>query len=142
MWVYNNKPFTENIENKYGFIYLITYKDGKKYIGKKPMTSYKTLPALKTGIVRDGAVRVNKNVKGKRVAYDILYYESNWKKYNGSSKVGNVKNIASKEILCFEDDAINLTYAEVKHQVINNVLVDECYINANILGKFYRGRIV
>ena len=34
-WTFEGKPFTEFPTDMFGFIYLITYSDGTKYLGKK-----------------------------------------------------------------------------------------------------------
>lgn len=59
-----------------GFIYLLEFADGKRYVGKKTLVSIRTLKPLKNGEVRKGASRIFKLVKGKRTPYDRLIKES------------------------------------------------------------------
>jgi hypothetical protein len=64
--------------------------------------------------------------------------------YNSSSKFikENKHNIKSKEILLFTKNKIDTTYNEVKLQFKYNVLEDTMSLNQNILGCFYKGRIL
>lgn len=119
-------------ENAFGFVYVVRHKTtGKKYIGKKQLLSNRTLPPLK------GQKRKRKVVK-----------ESDWKKYHGSSDV--VKNLIKeggyenfeREILEVAYSKMQLTYLETKYLFTHSVLEDESYINDNILGKFYRAKLV
>jgi hypothetical protein len=68
MWLYNDKEFTpEQIENNYGFVYIITnLETNKKYIGKKFFTKAGT-----------------KQIKGKRKK---IRKTSDWESYWGSNK--------------------------------------------------------
>lgn len=136
-WTHDNTPYTDNIYNHYGYIYCITYTDSTKYVGKKNFYKKMTLPALKSGEIRPGAERIHKNINRKRKPLDVLYKESDWKTYNGSSKLTEGKEIQSKEILCFANSKRHLTYLEVKYLFILEVLESDAYLNENILGKFY-----
>lgn len=126
-WLYNDKIFeSENIEDNYGFVYLIEDIDtGKKYIGKKFFWSKKT-----------------KTVKGKKKRSLV---ESDWKDYYGSN-IKLLKDIEEKSIYKFHRFMIKLcrnktecAYYELKEQVDRNVLLDENYYNefigSRILGK-------
>lgn len=123
-WIYKGKEITciedLEIENPYGFIYVIETQQGFKYIGKKSFFSHRTLPPLK------GKKRKRKVVK-----------ESNWKTYNSSNSQIDKTNIAFKEILEVCLTKRDLTYKEVKYQFKYNVLESKDYLNDNILGKFY-----
>lgn len=140
-WTYQGKEIKTLPSDIFGFIYLIEYSDGSKYIGKKQAISKQTLPALKDGKEREGAVRVGKNVLGKRKYFDIITKESNWKLYVGSCKEAKHLKPIKKEILMFATDKINLTFNEVECLIKYDVLRDDKFLNANILGKFYKGRI-
>jgi len=126
-------------ENVIGFVYLIEYTDGTKYIGKKNIYCTKTLPILKNGKYRPNCERILKNTgKGYRQPFDIVKKETNWKKYKGSHEDCKNKNIKNKYILAYAHTKLQLTYYEVKYQFIFGVLEDTKFINDNILGKFYR----
>jgi len=131
-WIHNNKEmlshddFTEDVV---GYIYCITYTNGQKYIGKKLIRSIVKLKPTKAQLA------IRKNYKRMEMK------DKPFVKYNGSSKESVGLTVAKKEIIELCSDKINLTYAEMKHQVMCNVLTDEKYINANIGGKFFSGRI-
>jgi hypothetical protein len=123
-WTFNGKEFdSEDIGNAYGFVYLITTPEGKKYIGRKYFWSIR-------------------KVKGKSRRQRT---ESDWKKYYGSSDLLKAKIKESDKIL-FRREIISLhstkgrvNYEEVKEQFINGVLESDDYINDNINGKWHRG---
>ena len=141
-WIYKDKKVEILPENVYGFVYILHLKDDKKYIGKKNVYEEKTLPALKSGEIREGARRIGKNIKGKREYFDIVTKESNWKEYAGSSKDINSEDVIGKEILEFSYSKRQLTYLEVKYQFKFNVLEDENFINKSILNKFFKGNLL
>lgn len=160
-WLYDNKELTEIPGDMYGFIYVITYTNGMKYIGQKQFYSQLTLPALKTGEVRPNSVRVMKrrpltkaqlaertpaqlrtNVKSGLVPFDIVSKETKWQSYKGSSKNTKDLTIESKEILHLVPTKRNMTYMEVKSMFECNVLETEDYLNDNILGKFFRSNLI
>ena len=109
-------------KNAFGFIYKITNKlNGKYYIGKKQYFF-------------------------KRKEHNsIVYVESDWKNYWGSSKIllNDFKEFGkdnfSREILCVCYSKQELTYKEVFYLFKYDVLNDEKSYNDNILGKFYKG---
>ena len=145
-WLYEGKLYTELTQGVYGFIYKITVieSDGtyKFYIGKKDCFKKLTLPALKSGEIRKGAERVGKNKNGKRVYFDILKKESNWQDYESSSdEVGN-RVVIKKEILELAPTKRSLTYLEIKHQFLHNVLEDDNYLNKNINNMFFKGKLL
>lgn len=143
-WKYKDVDVLSIPVGSYGFVYEIIYSNGYRYIGKKSFYSIETLSALKSGIVREGATRIHKNVKGKRVPYDVIKKESKWKSYTGSCKDPIVKQlkVIRKNILGIYPDKINLTYGEVEHQILNDVLRKDIYLNSNIAGSFYKGKIL
>jgi len=125
--IYGHDDFTDDV---IGFVYEITYSNGKKYIGKKLIRSMRRLKPTKAQL----AIRKNY----KRVEVKNLPFV----KYDGSSKETDGLIIAKKEIIELCSDKINLTYCEMKHMILNNVLCDDKYLNGNILGKFFKGKIV
>ena len=130
-------------EDVIGFVYLIEFTDGTKYIGKKNVRYTKKLKALKSGKPRAKACGiVYKNTgKGFRQKYDIIYEETDWKTYQGSHKECKNKTISKKYILDFAKTPLELTYLEAKQQMIHNVLKGDSFINDNILNKFYRNNL-
>lgn len=95
----------------FGFIYKITELDtGREYIGKKQLK-----------MMRRVAVKGRKNKK-------IVYKESDWKKYTSSSKELNeqikIKGMDNYkfEILSLHSTKSSLYYAEVKAQVMEDVM--------------------
>jgi hypothetical protein len=142
-WEYENKPIKVLPENTYGFIYQIDYEDNTSYIGKKNCYSETQLPALKSGFVRPGSLyRIGRNIKGKRVQFDVIRKENNWKSYKGSSDLTKGKTILRKTILAFCISKRELTYMECKALFCLNAIEDEKYLNINILGKFFRDHLV
>lgn len=130
MWIYQNKEFTESDIGKYiGYVYLITNKtNGRKYIGKKLFWFSKT--------------RV---VKGKKKKEKAL---SDWQKYWSSSEElkNDVKSLGeenfTREILYLCNAKGEMSYLELKEQIINEVLLkpDEWY-NAFVGGKIHRNHV-
>ena len=133
-WLYNGIIFTtDDIKDYNGFVYQITNKiTNKKYIGKKFFYSLRTLKPLK------GKKRKRKVKK-----------ESNWKKYNSSSKyvLADINEIGEDnfkfEILHLCNNRAETNFSELKHLIYKQVLekLDEngnrCYYNENISMRFY-----
>jgi len=117
----------------WGFIYLITYTNGKHYIGKKQFWSVTKKPFGKRKLAAMTDARAKK--------YEMVTKENDWRTYVGSSKLTKGFTVESKEILEVCYDKINLTYCEQKHLMRADVLVDDTYMNDCIGGKFYAGKI-
>lgn len=120
-WVYKEKDFLEDdIEDNYGFVYLITnLKTGKKYIGKKFFYSSKT-----------------KTLKGKKKRYKV---SSDWQTYYGSNKelqndviLHGTENF-KREILYLCKSKGECSYFEAKEQFSRQVLESEEYYNTWIM---------
>lgn len=140
-WTYKNNPIAsinDIPKGVIGFIYLLEYEDGTKYVGKKNLYSIKTLPTLKNGTIRPNAERVFKNIKGKRLPFDRIIKETNWLTYNSSSSKAKKLKPIKRKILKFALSKMNLTYLEVKYLFVLGCLESDKYLNDNILGKFYR----
>ena len=133
-WIYDGTEFTtDNIADYNGFVYQITNTiSKKKYIGKKFFYSLRTLKPLK------GKKRKRKVKK-----------ESDWKKYNSSSKyvLADMEEIGEDkftfEILHLCNNRAETNYAELKYLVYMGVLenVNEdgsrVWYNENISMRFY-----
>lgn len=140
-WTYNDKPITSVKDmptGVVGFIYRLVFDDGTKYVGKKNLYSVRVLKALKTGKQRENSIQFYRNVKGKRVLYEKVKKESNWKTYKSSSDKAKSKLPVKREILAYGISNMNLTYLETKYLFSLGCLETDEYLNDNILGKFYR----
>jgi len=128
--------FTEEMipEKAVGFVYLMTaIIDGKfvKYIGKKNFYADVKTKLGKKEMPTDKRLKQYKRVR--KFTYKN-YFSSNEvlkEHYNNDGKIERI-------IIEIAYSKIQLTYLEVKHQFINEVLEDESYLNNNILGKFYK----
>jgi len=119
IWQYNGSDFTaEDAQTKIdegyiGFLYIITdASNGKKYVGKKLLSSKKKLTPLK-------------GQKRKR----IKIIQSDWESYHGSSE--SLKEQVAlriddfhREIIEFAKAKGELSYIEAKYQFEHNVLLD------------------
>ena len=142
-WIYKGDTFNPtDVSKLYGFIYKLTYEyDDKEYyyIGKKFFNSRTKKKYGK----KEMALRTDKRLKD----YYWVVKENDWRKYLGSCKDERIKDmiLVEKKILVvipFETNcAVNHTYCEVKHLVVNDVLTDDRYLNANISNTFFRGKI-
>lgn len=143
IWTYFDAPVTSLPEGVFGFVYLITYTSGEHYLGKKQCVTEVQLPALKDGTVRPDAIRrIGRNVKGKRVQFDIVRKETNWKKYIGSSKLTADKTIEFKTIIEYAYSKRQLTYLETKYLFGYEALEDPSFLNENIQGRFFRDNLI
>jgi len=127
-WTHKGKHFKleDYPEEITYFVYLISYSDGSKYVGSKVVRSKRRLKPLKSQL------EIRKNYKREEIK------ESNWKKYEGSTKFSKGKSIKCKEILhlCLTKRAA--TMLEVKEILCRDAIVRDDYLNENALGKFYR----
>ena len=137
-WIYQGKKFTEtNIpENGIGFIYhmsVILNGNTYAYIGKKNFFSNvkKKLGKKALALVTDK--RLKKYTKEQKANFEN-YYSSN-QQLKEAYKAGVM---IKREILLICYSSTELTYQEVKHQFKYEVLEKENYLNANILGIFYK----
>jgi hypothetical protein len=129
MWYYNNEIYKvdSNAEMKtypyYGFVYLITNEtNGKRYVGKKFFWSKKTLGITKT-----------------RKRKKILYVQSDWVTYTGSSRQLNedidAGHSIKKEILHLCQTKGICAYLETKEHFERDVLLTDDYYNGIISAK-------
>jgi hypothetical protein len=137
-WIYEGKEFQEvDIpEGAVGFIYhmsVILNGNSYAYIGKKNFFSNvkKKLGKKALALVTDK--RLKKYTREQKPNF-MNYYSSN-QQLKEAHKAGLV---IRREILMICYSATELTYQEVKHQFKYEVLEKENYLNANILGKFYK----
>lgn len=100
-------------------VYLITYVDGKKYIGKKAVRSMRRKPPLK-------------GKKRNRIVLTNLPFQ----KYVGSHECDTAE-ILSREILYQCKSRKSSTYIEAALLFEHDAVIDPMFLNENILGKFY-----
>lgn len=135
-WIYNGKVFTDNDipENAVGFIYQMTAIIDNKavsYIGKKNFFSN-----TKTKLAKKVAP-TDKRLKKYKVVTKSVY--QNYYSSNDILKQAHKDNIIIQRYIikiCYSKT--ELTYQEVKHQFIAEVLENDMYLNGNILGRFYK----
>jgi hypothetical protein len=137
-WIYKGKEFDEFCipEGGIGFIYIMTaIIDGKSvaYIGKKNFFANIKKPMGKKALAMSTDKRLKKYTRELRPDF-MKYYSSN-KTLKDAHKAGVM---IKREILMICYSAMELTYQEVKHQFKYEVLEKEEYLNANILGRFYK----
>ena len=130
MWIYKNKEIKDRSDlplEAVGFVYRIFNRETEEYyIGKKILLNKRTKPPLK-------------GYKRKRVDY----IESNWMKYTGSNIKTKIWKISdcNREIMYICYNRTMMTYYETALQFQQKVLETDKYINDNILGKFFKGKI-
>jgi hypothetical protein len=139
-WKYKGKEFDEACipEGGIGFIYIMTaIIDGKSvaYIGKKNFFANIKRPLGKKALAMSTDKRLKKYTRELKPDF-MRYYSSN-KTLKDAHKAGVV---IKREILMICYSAMELTYQEVKHQFKYEVLEKEEYLNANILGRFFRSK--
>ena len=140
-WLYKGniiEDISQFPENTYGFVYIVTHTStGKSYIGKKVLYhNKKTKLGKKEIAIQTGP--------GRKPTTKIVTKESDWKTYYGSEieikklLAEGKHNEFERVILKLVDNKKLLTYFEVKHQFIYEVLEHpNDWFNNNILGKFF-----
>jgi len=137
-WLYNGTEFTQtNIPEKaVGFVYhmsVILNGNTYAYIGKKNFFSNVKRKLGKKALALVTDKRLKKYTRDLKPSF-MNYYSSN-QQLKEAYKAGLV---IKREILMICYSATELTYQEVKHQFKYEVLEKENYLNANILGRFYK----
>jgi len=128
VWIYKNKEVTSHedlLPECTDFVYMITYKSGKKYIGKKTCRSMRRLKPTKEQL------KIRKNFK--RVEMKNLPFVS----YVGSSKETEGQVVDTKEILYQCSTKKAATYIEAGLLFDQNAIFSDEYLNLNISGKFF-----
>jgi hypothetical protein len=137
-WLYNQREFTENHipENAVGFVYMMTaIIDGKcvRYIGKKNFYSVNKKKMGKRALATVTDQRLKKYTKEIKLNYKH-YYSS-----NTILQAAHQRNIViHREILKICYSTAELTYEETKYLFQHEVLEKDDFLNANILGRFYK----
>ena len=137
-WIYQGKEFNESDipEGGVGFIYIMNaIIDGKSiaYIGKKNFFANIKRPLGKKALAMSTDKRLKKY--WREIKPDFMRYYSSNKILKEAHKAGVV---IRREILKICNTQTELTYQEVKHQFLYDVLENDKYLNGNILGRFYK----
>lgn len=144
-WFYSN--LVEDIsffpDDIYGFVYILWYSDGKRYIGKKSLYCFKTMNPLANGKIRNGhQFFFNKILNHKKVQREMVKVESNWLEYQGSFDGAKEKRPEKKEIVYLAKSNQELAYLEAKLIFEHDALRNMYYINENVIGRFYRDKLL
>ena len=121
-WNYKGYEVGELPEEVKGFVYILYYTDGRKYIGSKVVRSDVKVKPL-VGMRKNAVRRVTK--------------ESKWKTYEGSTKLSDGLTIQSKVITHLCTDKRSMTYLEQKELFLVDAIMNKEYLNENIGGKFF-----
>ena len=127
-------------EGAVGFVYMMNYKhsDGimYSYIGKKNFYSKRKKKFGKKAL----AAMTDKRAKKYEIVMKLDYenYFSSNKELKQAYKDGKMIYRTILKI-CFSK--ASLTYEETKAQFKHKVLERDYYLNGNILGRFYKGKI-
>jgi hypothetical protein len=139
-WLHKGQEIENPPVGAFGFIYIIIYIDDTAYIGKKNLYTNTKLPIRKSGIPRENSTRISANKNGKRVYFDIVKKDSNWRTYTGSIDID--LPIKHKVILEFLPTKRSLTYREVWWQFKFDVLEYDQYHNQNIGGLYFKNNLL
>jgi len=128
-------------EGAVGFVYLMNYLDSKSgimygYIGKKNFYSKRKKKFGKKALAAMTDKRAKKYEMVTKLDYEN-YFSSN-KELKQAYKDGKLIYRTILKI-CFSK--MELTYEETKAQFKYEVLERDNYLNGNILGRFYKGKI-
>ena len=127
-------------EGAVGFVYMMNYlaKDGVmySYIGKKNFYSKRKKKFGKKALAAMTDMRAKKYETVVKLDYEN-YFSSN-KELKQAYKDGKMIYRTILKI-CFSK--ASLTYEETKAQFKHGVLEKDYYLNGNILGRFYKGKI-
>lgn len=135
-WIYEQKEFIEEMipEGAVGFVYQMdVILDGvrKSYIGKKNFFADVKTKLSKKALSTDKRKKPYKRVR--KTVYQN-YYSSN-ESLKTAHKAGV---LIRRTILKICYSKTELSYQEVKYQFQYEVLEHDNFLNANILGRFFR----
>lgn len=135
-WIYEGFEFTNNHipEGAVGFIYRMdVIIDGKSYsyIGKKNFFADVKTKLSKKALPTDKRKKTYKRVR--KTVYQNYYSSNEVLKQAHKDGVSIMRRIL---MICYSKT--DLSYQEVKHQFMHGVLEKDFWLNANILGRFYK----
>ena len=123
MWKYRGKAIDSHDDlhpECTDFVYIITYDDNRKYIGKKAVRAVRRKPPLK-GKKRNRLIMTNLPFKN----------------YQGSHEEAKILKPVEKEILFQCSKRKAATYLEMELLVENLAIFEPEFINENIGGTFF-----
>ena len=134
-WFKDDKEVVKPPSKVIGFVYVIEFNNGDKYLGKKNLYSKRKRKFGK----KEAALVTDK----RRKLYEIVVKESNWRLYESSNTdvKKRIKNGESytKTIVDWAYTPKELTYIEIKCMFIADVLNPKGkWLNDNVLGKFFK----
>lgn len=129
MWLYNDKPFTEDMIGDYtGFVYIIeNLLTGRKYIGQKNLWMSKV-----------------KTIKGKKKRIKVV---SDYKDYFGSNDelrqhvIEHGPENFKREIIYLCKNKGTQNYLELREQIDRRVMESDAYYNSYIGGRINKRHI-
>ena len=135
-WQYKDGEVSEKTPPYYiyGFVYELTLKDGKKYLGKKAFWGT-TKKKLTQKEMEDRPSKRHKTWKS-------VTKESKWREYTSSSKLFGSREVVEKRILKVAKSKRHLTYLETKFMFQEDVLESDLYLNDNIGGRFFADKLI
>ncbi len=128
MWTYNGKEITSHedlLPECTDIVYLLTYSDGRKYIGKKVIRSIRRLKPTKAQL------KIRKNYVRKEIK------NSPFVDYEGSHKQEGL-TVVSKEIIYQCSTKKAATYLECALLFEHDAILVDDFINENISGRFFQ----
>ncbi len=142
MWYYNKTQFTDEQipEGAVGFVYMMKAVIGgevKFYIGKKGFYSNRKVKLGK----KEEALRTDKRTKTYKLVSKLDY--QNYYSSNAALKEAHKNGVVITRVIlkiCF--NKLDMTYYETKYLFTTNALESAQYLNDNILGKFYKSKIL
>jgi len=138
-WMYQRIDFQDqDIPNgAVGFIYIMTAiinGNSVSYIGKKNFYSNKKKPLGKKKAPTDKRKKTYTRVS--KLAYHNYYSSNDILKQAHKDGISIKRDIIK---ICYSKT--ELTYHEVKQQFLYEVLEHDYYLNGNILGRWFRGKL-
>lgn len=139
-WLFNGKVFCQDgiPHGAIGFVYQMSaIINGKSvsYIGKKNFYASTKTKLSKKAMPTDKRLKKYKRVT--KSAYQNYYSSNDVLKQAHKDGVVIKRDILK---ICYSKN--ELTYQEVKHQFLLGVLESDLYLNGNILGRFYKNKIM
>jgi len=122
-----------------GFVYLLQYKSGIRYIGRKYLHSTIKLPILKSGKLRLNYKGYISSYIMPRKKVEVLTVEADWLGYEGSSKeIPKDDILVNKEILHICKDKNCVSYLE-EYELFKRgaILKGSKYYNKSIQGRHF-----
>jgi len=127
MWTYNGKPIDSHDDlhpDCTDFVYVITFDNKSRYIGKKCIRSIRLKPPL-NGYKRNRRIMTNHKFDN----------------YQGSFDGASEMVATHKEILYQCSTRKAATYMEMAELVVTDAIFKKTFINENISGTFFKNSL-